>query len=82
VLTVSDSAAIFPDRMIDHFVTQATETNLATGFTLTETDHFTVVTAPDGQTKSVGVSGTFGMPVESSLWSMPVSWWSQAQARS
>ena len=29
VLTVSDSAAIVPDRMIDHFVTQATDTNLA-----------------------------------------------------
>ena len=29
VLTVSDTAAIFPDRMIDHFVTQATGTNLA-----------------------------------------------------
>ena len=29
VLTVSDSAAIFPDRMIDYFVTQATDTNLA-----------------------------------------------------
>lgn len=29
VVTVSDSAAIFPDRMIDHFVTQATDTNLA-----------------------------------------------------
>jgi hypothetical protein len=29
VLTVSGSATIFPDRMIDHFVTQATDTNLA-----------------------------------------------------
>ena len=29
MLTVSDSAAIFPDRMIDHFVTQTTGTNLA-----------------------------------------------------
>ena len=32
-----------------------THTNLDTGFTLTETDHFTVTTATDGQNKLVGI---------------------------
>jgi len=51
----SDNAVIFPDRIIDHFVINFTHTNLATGFTLTETDHFTDITAADGQIKDVGV---------------------------
>jgi hypothetical protein len=52
----SDNAIIFPDgRTIDHLVTHVTHTNLATGFTLTETDHFTVTTAADGQIKFVGI---------------------------
>jgi hypothetical protein len=55
VLTITDSTAIFPDKMIDHFVTQATDTNLATGFTLTDTDHNTLITAADGQMKFVGI---------------------------
>ena len=55
VLTVSDSTGIFPDRVIDHFVTIATDTNLATDYTLTDIDHFTVITAADGQMKFVGV---------------------------
>jgi hypothetical protein len=55
VFAGSDSAVIFPDRTIEHFVVHATDTNLATGFTLTDTDHFTVFTAADGQTKSVGL---------------------------
>jgi len=55
VLTVSDSTGIFPDRVIDHFVTIATDTNLATDYTLTDIDHFTVITAADGRMKFVGV---------------------------
>jgi hypothetical protein len=55
VFAGSDNAVIFPDRTIEHFAVHATDTNLATGFTLTDTDHFTVFTAADGQTKSVGL---------------------------
>ena len=55
VFAGSDSTTIFPDRTIDHFVVHATDTNLATGFTLTDTDHFTAFTAADGQTKFVGL---------------------------
>jgi hypothetical protein len=55
VVTITDSTAIFPDKMIDHFVDQATDTNLATGFTLTDTDHNTTITAADGQTTFVGI---------------------------
>jgi hypothetical protein len=51
----SDNAIIFPDKMIDHVVLHVTHTNLDTGFTLTETDHFTVTTAADGQNKLVGI---------------------------
>jgi len=32
VLTVTDSTGIFPDGVTDHFVTMATDTNLATGY--------------------------------------------------
>jgi len=56
VLTLTDRTAIFPDKMIDHLVTFATDTNLATGFTLTDgPDHTTLVTAADGQMKFVGM---------------------------
>jgi hypothetical protein len=55
VFAGSDSAVIFPDRTIDHFVVHAIDTNLATGFTLTDTDHFTAFTAADGQMKFVGL---------------------------
>ena len=55
VFAGSDDAVIFPDRTIDHFEVHATDTNLATGFTLTDTDHFTVFTASDGQIKNVGL---------------------------
>jgi hypothetical protein len=55
VFAGSDDAIIFPDRTIDHFEVHATDTNLATGFTLTDTDHFTAFTAADGQTKFVGL---------------------------
>jgi hypothetical protein len=55
VFAGSDNAIIFPDRTIEHFEVHATDTNLDTGFTLTDTDHFTVVTASDGQMKSAGL---------------------------
>lgn len=55
VVTITDSTAIFPDKIIDHFVDQATDTNLATGFTLTDTDHFTLTTTADGQLESAGL---------------------------
>jgi hypothetical protein len=51
----SDHAIIFPDRTIEHFEVHATDTNLDTGFTLTDTDHFTLVTTSDGQLKSTGL---------------------------
>jgi molybdopterin-guanine dinucleotide biosynthesis protein A len=51
----SDNAIIFPDKTIDHVTLHVTHTNLDTGFTLTETDHFTVTTATDGQNKLVGI---------------------------
>jgi hypothetical protein len=54
-VTGSDNAVIFPDRTIDHVELNVTHENLATGFTLTEIDHFTVVTAADGQNKQVGI---------------------------
>jgi hypothetical protein len=53
--TVSDDVVIFPDRMIDHTVIHVAHTNVATGFTLTETDHGTAFTAADGQVKGVGI---------------------------
>jgi hypothetical protein len=53
--TVSDNVVIFPDRMIDHIDLSVAHTNVATGFTLTETDHYTQFTAADGQTKLVGI---------------------------
>ena len=52
--TGTDNAIIFPDKMIEHIVINATHTNVNTGFTLTETDHFTLITAA-GQTKETGV---------------------------
>ena len=58
--TVTDRTAIFPDKMIDHIVSQATDTNLATGFTLTDgPDHTTMVTAADGQMKFAGLAFHF-----------------------
>jgi hypothetical protein len=53
--TVSDNVVIFPDRTIDHIDLYVAHTNVATGFTLTETDHYTQFTAADGQTKLVGI---------------------------
>ena len=55
VFTATDNAVIFPDRTIEHIVINATHTNLATGYTLTETDHFTDFTASNGQIKEVGI---------------------------
>jgi hypothetical protein len=55
VFAGSDNTVIFPNRTIDHVTVHAIDTNLATGFTLTDTDHFTVVTASDGQMKIAGL---------------------------
>jgi hypothetical protein len=56
VATVSLDAIIFPDGAeTDHIAALVIHTNLDTGFSLTEVDHFTVFTAADGQTKSVGI---------------------------
>jgi hypothetical protein len=52
--TATDRAAIFPDKTIDHVVINAMQANVDTSFTLTETDHFTLITAA-GQTKEAGV---------------------------
>jgi len=54
VLVGSDREAIFPDKTIDHLTFHATHINRDTNFTLTETDHFTLITAA-GQVKDVGV---------------------------
>jgi hypothetical protein len=53
--TGSDNVVTTPNNTIDHVVVHVAWTNLATGFTLTETDHFTVTTAADGQIKFVGI---------------------------
>jgi hypothetical protein len=54
--TITINAVIFADgREIDQDVIHATHTNVDTGFTLTETDYFTVVIAADGQVKTVGI---------------------------
>jgi hypothetical protein len=53
--TISDNVVIFPDRMIDQIDLSVAHTNVATGFTLTETDHFTEFTAADDQIKDVGL---------------------------
>ena len=55
VVTITDRTAIFPDKMIVQSVDQATNTNLDTGFTLTDTDHNTTIIAADGQTTLVGI---------------------------
>ena len=52
--TATDNAIMFPDKTIEHIVVNATHTNMDTGFVLTETDHFTLITAA-GQTKEAGV---------------------------
>jgi hypothetical protein len=53
--TVSDNVVTTPNNTIDHVLLNATHINLATGFTLTETDSFTDVTATGGQTREVGI---------------------------
>ena len=56
VATVSLDAIIFADGTeTDHIAALVIHTNLETGFSLTEVDHFTVFTAADGQTKTVGI---------------------------
>jgi hypothetical protein len=52
----TDNVIIFPDKTIDHVTIQVAHTNLDTGFTLTETDHFVeTFTAADDQIKDVGL---------------------------
>ena len=53
--TISANAVIFPDKMIVEYNLYDVHENAATGFTLTETDHFTETTAADGQVKDVGI---------------------------
>lgn len=56
VATVSLDAIIFADGTeTDHIAALVIHTNLDTGFSLTEVDNFTVFTAADGQTKTVGI---------------------------
>jgi len=52
--TVSLNAIIFGSSETDHIAFTDTHTNLDTGFSLTETGDFTVVTTA-GQTKTVGI---------------------------
>jgi hypothetical protein len=55
VATVSLNAIIFAGTETDHIAAIVVHTNLDTGFSLTEVDHFTVFTAADGQSKTVGI---------------------------
>ena len=55
VATVSVDAIIFAGSETDHIAFTDTHTNLDTGFSLTETGDFTVFTAADGQTRTVGI---------------------------
>jgi hypothetical protein len=56
VIALSDNVLMYPDgRATFHATIHGANTNLATGFTLTDTHHFTDFVAADGQTKSVGV---------------------------
>ena len=55
VATVSLDAIIYAGTETDHIAATVIHANLDTGFSLTEVDHFTVFTAADGQTKSVGI---------------------------
>jgi hypothetical protein len=56
VATGSLDAIIFAGTETDHIAAIVIHTNLDTGFSLTEVDHFTVFSAADGQTKTVGIS--------------------------
>ena len=55
VATVSLDQIIFAGTETDHIAAIVIHTNLDTGFSLTEVDHFTVFTAADGQMKTVGI---------------------------
>ena len=55
VATVSLDAIIFAGTETDHIAAIVVHTNLDTGFSLTEADQFTVFTAADGQTRTVGI---------------------------
>ena len=54
VATVSLDAIIFAGRETDHITTTVIHTNLDTGFSLAEVDHFSAFTVA-GQTKTVGI---------------------------
>jgi hypothetical protein len=60
--TFSDDAVIFPDRSIHHFTFQFVDTNVDTGFALTERDRVTEFIAADGQSKEVGLHVTLRTP--------------------
>ena len=60
--TFTDDAVIFPDKEIHHSTIQFADTNLDTGFTLTERSNVVTVTPADGQTKEVGLHTTFRTP--------------------
>jgi hypothetical protein len=61
--TFSDDAVIFPDKEIHHIRIQFADTNLDTGFTLTERDNVVEhVTRADGQVKEVGLHVSFRTP--------------------
>jgi hypothetical protein len=56
VIALSDNVLMFPDgRATFHATIHVAVTNLATGFTLTDTHVFTDFVAADGQIKSVAV---------------------------
>jgi hypothetical protein len=58
--TFADDAVIFPDKSIHHITIQFADTNVDTGFTLTERDRIVLTVTPaDGQTKEVGLHVTF-----------------------
>ena len=78
--TVSDNSIIFPDKTIDQIEASDHAHESDTGFTLPETDHF-VCNVTAGRRRTSGFSGTFGMPMERSLWSRPGSWCSQPKAK-
>jgi hypothetical protein len=56
VASVSLDAIIFAGTETDHIAAIVIHMNPDTGFSLTEVDHFTVFSAADGQTKTVGIS--------------------------
>jgi hypothetical protein len=64
VATVSLDAIIFAGTETDHIAAIVIHTNLETGFSLTEVDHFTAFTAADGQTTAEAGSWALGIQLE------------------